>query len=177
MAKSEENIKVKIDDEKSIERLCSTTWQPIYKYVYFKVQNREEAEDITQETYIKAISYIQKNNIEIDNFISFLKTVSLNIIRDRWRKDKRKGSLINLDNLNPEETSIEDSTEIFAQREAIKNALNQLNEEQRLVIALRILKGYSVAETAIQMSKTESNVRVIQYRALQNLTKILKKED
>lgn len=163
-----------LETEKSIEQLCSATWETIYRYVYFKVQNREEAEDITQETYIKAISYIQKNDVKIDKFVSFLKTVSLNVIKDKWRKGKRQGSALNIDDINPKEISIEDHTQVMAQREIIQTALNFLNEEQRTVIDLRILKGYSVADTAKQMDKSEGNIRVLQHRALQNLTKIIK---
>ena len=37
-------------DHKSIEQICLTTWEPLYRFIYYKVQNREEAEDITQET-------------------------------------------------------------------------------------------------------------------------------
>lgn len=176
MIKSEKNIKTRINDEKSIEQLCSSTWETLYRYIYFKVQNREEAEDITQETYIKAISYIQKNNIKIESFISYLKVVSMNVLRDRWRKGKRKGIAINLDAINPEETAIDDPTESIAQTEVIENALKQLNREQHTVINLRIIKGYSVADTARLMDKKESNIRVLQHRALQNLTKVIKKD-
>jgi RNA polymerase sigma-70 factor, ECF subfamily len=176
MREAEENSIMKIDDEKSIEQLCSDTWESLYRFVYYKVQNREEAEDITQETYIKAISYIKKNNVKIDKVISFLKTVSLNVLRDKWRKGKRSGTAVNLDDINQEEASVDDTIEDMVQREVIQNALKQLNEEQRTVIELRILKGYSVADTARKMDKKETNVRVLQYRALQNLNKILKDE-
>lgn len=173
---TDKNIYLKVEDEKDIENLCSSSWEPIYRFVYFKVQNREEAEDITQETYIKAISYMQKNNVKIDKFISFLKTVSLNVLRDKWRKGKGHGHLVNIDDVNPDETAVKNPTEEVGQREMIQNALMMLNEEQRTVIDLRILKGYSVADTAKKMDKTERNVRVLQYRAIQNLTKILKNE-
>ena len=163
-----------LETEKSIEQLCNATWETIYRYVYFKVQNKEEAEDITQETYIKAISYIQKNDVKIDKFVSFLKTVSLNVIKDKWRKNKRQGSVVNLEEINPKEASVEDHTQIMAQREIMQTALELLNEEQRTVIELRIIKGYSVADTAKKMNKNEGNIRVLQYRALQNLTKIIK---
>lgn len=167
---------MKVEDEKSIERLCESTWMPLYRFVYYKVQNKEEAEDITQETYIKAISYMKKNDVKIDKIMGFLKTVSLNVLRDRWRKGKRQGTFINIEDINPEEASVEDPTEDLGQREAVENALKMLNEEHRLVIDLRILKGYSVADTAKKMDKTESNVRVLQHRAIQKLTKILKDE-
>lgn len=165
---------MKVDDEKLIEQLCSDTWEVIYRFVYYKVQNREEAEDITQETYSKAISYVQKNNVKIDNLINFLKTVSMNVLRDKWRKGKRQGTSINLDDINVEDQAIQDPTETMAKRELILNALELLNGEQREVINLRILKGYSVSDTAKKMGKTENNIRVLQYRALQKLTKILK---
>jgi RNA polymerase sigma-70 factor, ECF subfamily len=167
---------MKVEDEISIEKLCESTWEPLYRFVYFKVQNREEAEDITQETYIKAISYINRNDVKIDKFISFLKTVSLNVLRDKWRKGKRQGIATDIEDINPMEAAVEDPTEDIGQREIIENSLKQLNDEQRTVIELRILEGYSVAETAEKMDKTESNVRVLQYRALQKLTKILKNE-
>lgn len=167
---------MKVDDEKIIEQLCSNTWESVYRFVYYKVQNREEAEDITQETYSKAISYIKKNNSQIDSVVKFLKTVSINVIRDKWRKGKRQGTSINIDDINIEDQTIEDQTEVMAKRELILNALELLNEEQRKVIELRILQGYSVADTAKKMKKTESNIRVLQYRAIQKLTKILKKD-
>lgn len=165
--------KVQESGLKSIEEICASTWEPLYRYIYYKVQNREEAEDITQETFVKAISYMQKGSNRIEKYISFLKTVSLNVIRDRWRKKKHQGTNVNLDDINPEAISLEDSAEISAQRELIKDALNRLNEEQYKVIELRILKGYTVAETARIMNKTEGAVRVLQYRSLQALSIIL----
>jgi RNA polymerase sigma-70 factor, ECF subfamily len=162
---------------KSIEEICSSTWEPLYRYIYFKVQNREEAEDITQETYVKALPYIQKNRVNPDKYISFLKTVSLNIIRDRWRKNKRQGKNVNLEAVNPEETSIDDTTEASSQRSLIESALSKLTNDQRSVVTYRIIKGYSVAETAELMKKKEVNIRVLQFRALQALADILKEND
>lgn len=164
-------------DSKLIEEMCFSTWEPLYKFIYFKVQNREEAEDITQETYVKALSYIQKSNMKIEKYTAFLKTVSLNVLRDKWRKGKRQGVKVNLENINPNELSLEDTTEAFVDEELIKNALKDLKEEYRTVIKLRIIKGYSLAETAKIMDKKEGNVSVLQYRALQSLSKIFKENN
>jgi RNA polymerase sigma-70 factor, ECF subfamily len=173
---SDRNIKAQEGDSVFLEELCSSSWEHVYRFIYFKVQNREEAEDITQETFVKAISYLRKSNVKIDNYISFLKAISLNVLRDKWRKHKHHGTNINIEEINPEETATHDHTEATMQRTLIKNALELLNEEQRKVIELRILKGYSVADTAVRMNKNEGNIRVLQYRALQNLSKILHKE-
>ncbi|MGI6085794.1 MAG: RNA polymerase sigma factor [Acetivibrionales bacterium] len=162
-------------DTKAIEELCANTWEELYRFVYYRVQNREEAEDITQETYMKAISYLKNDNSSIRSDIAFLKTVSLNILRDKWRKSKRQGTCLNIDDISPVETAANDDTQISEHREIIISALNMLTEEQQFVIKLRIIKGYSVDETAGIMKKSKGAVRALQYRALHALNEILKK--
>ncbi|MCM3570522.1 RNA polymerase sigma factor [Neobacillus mesonae] len=159
----------------SIEDICNAAWEPVYRFIYYKVQNREEAEDITQETFAKAIPYLQKGRVHPEKYIGFLKTVSLNILRDLWRKKQRRGTTIDIDLSNPMESAASDHAENSTERIIIENALKQLTKEQRTVIELRILKGYSVADTARVMNKKEIAVRVMQHRALQALAAILKK--
>ncbi|MGI5921004.1 MAG: RNA polymerase sigma factor [Syntrophomonadaceae bacterium] len=160
-------------DLTAIEKLCLATWEPIYRFVYYKVQNREEAEDITQETYVKTLSYLQKNMIPQENFLGFMKTVSLNVIRDRWRQKKRGGVLVNFQEIMPEETAVRDQQNEIEQRLLLESALTKLSPEQQTILDLRIIKGYSVAETAKLVGKTEGAVRTAQYRALQALAQIL----
>lgn len=164
-------------DLNAIEEICSSTWEAVYRFIYYKVQNRQEAEDITQETYVRALSHLQNSKVKIEKYAGFLKTVSLNILRDKWRKKRSEGSNIDLEAINPMEVSVEDTTEASAQKALIRNALNSLNEEQRAIIELRIIKGYSTAECARIMNKKEGTIRVIQYRALKILAEILKDED
>jgi len=163
-------------DIKSIEEICSSTWEPLYRFIYHLVQNREEAEDITQETYVRALSKVQSGDTGIDRYVSYLKAVSLNIVRDRWRRKKRRGITISLDDAKPVDAAVENAEAEVLQRDFIESALNKLNEEQRSVIELRILKGYSVAETAKIMDKKDGTVRVIQYRALKNLAALMKSD-
>jgi RNA polymerase sigma-70 factor (ECF subfamily) len=175
MTEVEENKKV--EGVMTIEELCREYWEPLYSFVYYKVQNREEAEDITQETFVKAISYIQENRTKVENIIGFLKTVALNVLRDRWRKYKRRGNTGNLDDISQGYAAVNDYSESTVQRDLILHALSKLNEKQKSCIELRILQGYTVPETAQMMGISEGNVRVLQYRALQRLSKILKSDD
>lgn len=156
-----------------IERLCTDTWKELYCFIYYKVQNREEAQDITQETYARAISYLMQNDVEVFENRNYLKAISMNIIRDRWRAKKRKGNTLNLEDINPEEFAIEDFTDSVNDRAEIEKAIKQLTEEQQTVITLRIIRGYSVSVTARLMHKKEGTIRVIQYRALKELAKII----
>ncbi len=169
--------KAKEGDLKSIEQICLDTWGPLYRFIYFKVQNREEAEDITQETYVKTLTYLHEQKTPLENFLGYMKTVALNVLRDRWRQKKRRGITLNLEEINPEEWSGQDHQKTIAQRLQLENALAKLSADQRAVLDLRIIKGHSVAETAMLVGKTEAAVRTSQYRALQALSQLLDGND
>lgn len=142
-------------------------------FIYYKVQNREEAEDITQETYVKTLHYFQKYKAPQGNFLGFMKTVSLNVIRDRWRQKQRVGVLVDIQNVNPVDMVSGDQQNDIAQRLLLESALAKLGQEQRTILNLRIIKGYSVAETAKLIGKSEGAVRTAQHRALQTLARII----
>ncbi|NMA63241.1 MAG: RNA polymerase sigma factor [Syntrophomonadaceae bacterium] len=164
-------------DINSIELVCSDMWEPLYRFIYFKVQNREEAEDITQETFVRLLTYVQEQRVSVGNLPGFLKTAALNILRDRWRQKQRRGIPINFEKINPVEVASMAEQRAVAQRLQINNALEKLSTEQRKVLELRIIKGYSVAETARLTGKTQAAVRTSQHRALKALAEILDDND
>jgi len=163
------------DNRDMIERLCADTWRELYRFIYYKVQNREEAEDITQETYVKAISFLNGNDVTILECLKYLKFIAMNVIRDQWRSKKRRNS-INIEDVNPEEVALEDFADSLTEKNRLEEAINRLTKEQQTVIELRIVKGYTVAETAKLMVKTEGAVRVMQLRAVKALAKLLETE-
>ncbi|SHO51461.1 RNA polymerase sigma factor [Anaerocolumna xylanovorans] len=168
-----ERIGSEAEIRKWIEKLCLDTWREVYRYIYYKVGNREEAEDITQETYARAMVYLKKEYAVVENYSAYLKAIALNIVRDEWRKQKKEPVSINIEELDLEGQE-EDFTRTLEQRRALKDAMESLKEEQRRVVELRILKGYSVKETAVILKKKESHIRVLQLRALEKLAGILK---
>ena len=97
-----------------IEELCSGTWKEVYRFIYYKVGNREEAEDITQETYAKALDYLKRDSAVIDNYPNFLKTIAINILRDQWRKNHRMGIRLELEDIHEKELATEDFAESSA---------------------------------------------------------------
>jgi len=161
----------------SIEQICLATWEPLYRFIYYRVQNREEAEEITQDTYVKTLTYLQKHKYNPESFTGLLKTIALNLVRDRWRQKKRRGVTCSLEEPISIDKEAIDEQKYITERLQIEDALAKLSTEQRTIIDLRIIKGYSVAETAKQVKKTEAAVRTTQYRALQTLKRILYKND
>lgn len=161
-------------DDSFLEDICQKTWKELYRFIYYRVQNREEAEDITQETYVKAISYLNKNEIRIIEYNNYFKAIAINIIRDHWRARKRKGYPLNIEDINPEEIAADDFSDHVDNRALIEKAMESLTSDQQTVITLRIIKGFSAAETAKLMHKKESTVRVLQFRAIKALAENIK---
>lgn len=169
--------KAKQGDLKAIEQLCSATWEPLYRYIYYKVQNREEAEDITQESYVKMLKYFHKHQAAQDNFLGLIKTIALNVIRDRWRQKQRRGTEVHYEDINPVEAAESDHQKAVTQRLQLEKAMAELSADQQAILELRIVKGYSAAETAKLVGKTEAAVRTAQHRALQALAQLLEIND
>ncbi len=165
------------NEGKYFETLCADNWKELYRFVYYKVQNREEALDITQEAYARAMAYRKGNGEKVIDYSSYLRTISLNIIRDNWRQNKRRGKLQNIEEVSPEVMAVGDFTELAAERTILKEALSRLTPEQREVVELRIIKGYSVMEAAKIMARKEGTIRVLQYRAVKALSEILKESE
>lgn len=155
-------------------------WRQLYRYIYARVQNREEAEDLTQEAYSRAIAgatgrgrAAQAEEAVGDGPPSrwYLRTVALNLIRDRWRRNRAHGVEVPL-----EETLLQgpDDADEAISRAWVRELLARLPEEQRTVLELRVVAGRSRAETARRMGKTETAVRGLQYRALQSLRSLMR---
>jgi RNA polymerase sigma-70 factor, ECF subfamily len=145
---------------------------PIYRYVYSKVGNREEAEDLTSIIFLKAIRNIDYT-LNPQSTRNWLFQVARTTIADYWRVHYRlvTGSLEVLleagwegPTENEEEPfELSSSTEDYVQR-----LLQALPERDREVLTCRFLLGLSIRETAGRMGVTEGNAKVLQFRALKH---------
>jgi len=155
-----------------IEKICIDHWKELYRFISYKVHNREAAEDLTQETFIKAISYLKDHDIEILEYNSYLKAIAMNLIRDEWRKTSKKKIPLKLEDIHPEELSVDDFSQSVGEHAEIEAAISRLSKDQQMVINLRIVKGYSVVETAKILNKKKGTIRVLQFRAVKELARI-----
>lgn len=160
-------------NRQSLNQLVSLYWQPLYRYIYFKVRHKEEAEELTQETLLKAVAYLPKFEERGIPFRSFLIRIATNLVTDYWRKKARGGDVLPLTEAvahsnaeGPDELAILEERKIIIQK-----AIETLPEEQKKVIQLRLLEGRSIKEAAGVMQKTEGALKMLQQRALQNIRK------
>jgi len=140
----------------------------IYRYVYSKVGNREEAEDLTAQIFMKAVRSVDTER-GAQSMQKWLFQVARTTIADYWRSYYRI-STSSLDQLleigwegpADEEPAAMDSTPT----EHVQHILQALPEHYREVLTCRFLLNLSIRDTANRMCLTEANVKVLQFRAL-----------
>jgi RNA polymerase sigma-70 factor (ECF subfamily) len=135
----------------------------IFKYIYGMVQNRAEAEDLLQDTFIKVM---KAKNKDIRNWKSYLITVARNTVYDHWRKRKNKFSLDLFDNLRTKNKDIELKLDI---EKGIKNLSPKLKE----VIILREINGLDYNEIADVLEIEKGTVKSRLSRARDELKNFL----
>jgi len=140
----------------------------IYRYVYSKVGNREEAEDLTSQIFLKAVRGIDTHR-GAQSMQKWLFQVARTTIADYWRAHYRvaTGSLDALQDAGWEGPA-EDAPAVLGSQpqDRVRRILQALPEHYREVLTCRFLLNLSVRETAVRMNLTEANVKVLQFRAL-----------
>jgi RNA polymerase sigma-70 factor (ECF subfamily) len=140
----------------------------IYRYVYSKVGNREEAEDLTSQIFIKAIRGVDTERGP-RSMQKWLFQVARTTIADYWRVYYRVSinSLEELLEAGWEGPAEEEATAVGSRpMERVQRVLQALPEHYREVLTCRFLFNLSIKETALRLGLTEANVKVLQFRAL-----------
>ncbi|MBM4762161.1 RNA polymerase sigma factor SigX [Bacillus sp. B15-48] len=150
--------------------------QELYRFLFYMVKNREQAEDLVQEVYIrvmKAYDRFEGNSSEKTWLFSIAKNVAI----DYFRKQKGWKQRI-LEKLDFSTVQVKDNMplpdEITQQREEIQmiyQCLDECTVDQKMVILLRYVHDLSISETAESLSWTESKVKTTQHRAIKALKK------
>ena len=137
---------------------------PIYRYVYARVGNRPDAEDITSAVFVKALPRLQAG-VSSGEVRAYLLTTARTCLADHWRRHYD----VDIDDVpdemlaSPEE---DDTPDDGSRRRRAHAILERLPEHYRRVLELRFLRGYSIRETAHEMSLSIANIKTLQLRAL-----------
>src|SRR5436305_5479861 len=133
----------------------------IYQYIYSRVGNRPDAEDLTAQVFMKAINGM-RSDVSVPELRSWLYRVAQTTLADHWRHYYAE-DIAELEEDVSKPPAARENPEAIQRVDAV---MATLPESYRRVLELRFLKGYSVRETAHELSLTETNVKVLQFRAL-----------
>lgn len=147
----------------------------VYRYIYYRVGGRATAEDLTSETFLRALRRIGTFTWQGRDFGAWLVTIARNLVADhfkssRFRLEITTGEMLDA---NEVESSPEDSVLESLSNAALLEAVRKLNPQQQECVTLRFLQGLSVAETARIMGKNEGAIKTLQYRAVRTLARLL----
>lgn len=173
-----ELIKNAIEGESSAFGLLYDYYQPrIYRFIFFKVGQKEEAEDLTHEVFLSAWQNIRSYKNRGFPFSSWLYQIARNRIIDYYRTRK---SDIGLEEIDPEKFSVPPSvystTEEKLELEKLINSIRKLKPEYQDVIIMRFIEDMPIKEVAAFFKKSEGAVKILQHRAIAELKKLIEKK-
>lgn len=148
----------------------------VYRHIYYRVGNEQDAEDLTQQVFLKAWQAIDRYKRKASPFIAWLMTISHNVVVDFYRTRKDKSYLEAEVLADGSALSPEGAAEASFEQQRLRRAILQLGGDEQQVVILRFIEGLEFAEIASVLKKKEGNVRVILHRALIKLRSILEKE-
>jgi len=161
-------------EPEAFAQLYEAHFDKMHRYIVLRVRNQADAEDLTQQVFLKALESIGSYRWRGMPFSSWLFRIAHNQVVDHFRKRRKEKRTLPLDEART--VSGADPALLAEQRlrlEQLAVAYQQLTEAQREVISLRLAGGLSVAETAKVMGKSEGAVKVLQHDALVKLRRIL----
>ncbi len=163
----------KEDDANALEKLCEYVYPRIYSYIYYRVNHREDAEDLTSGVVLKVVKALKEQK---GNFHAWIYRIAKNAIIDFYRR-RAVRSEVSLSEIPGEvpDKSVPFSEQVFTQ-EKLRQGLHSLTEDQKQVILLRFIEGYSNDEVAKIMGKSVGAIKVLQFRALKSLREYFRKK-
>ncbi|MEV6695510.1 sigma-70 family RNA polymerase sigma factor [Micromonospora sp. NPDC051196] len=150
----------------------------VFRFVYFRVGNRQLAEDLTADTFLHGLKRIGNFTWHGRDLGAWLVTIARNLVEDHFRSGRSRlevttGDVTDADRdrrpeRNPEAWIVDHITD-----PVLLTAVRRLSPEQQKCIVLYFLQGFSVAEAARAMRKSEGAFRALQYRAVRTLARLL----
>ena len=149
----------------------------VYRYVYYRVGSSQLAEDLTSETFLRALRRLSSFTWQGRDVGAWFVTIARNLIADHYKSSRYKLEMTTddvaesgapLTQEGPENAVLE-----AMQNKVLLEAVKKLNPEQQECIVLRFLQGLSVAETAQAMGKNDGAIKALQYRAIRSLGRLL----
>lgn len=182
MIEDENELRLIVDKARNHDReafgmIYDMFYDRIYKYVFFKVGNMTEAEDLASQTFAGALKTISNFSWRGSTFASWLFRIANNVVVDYFR---RQGRVMN----EPIEEHLEIVADVDPAKAAIDNltfekvqtAIAKLPKDQQQVVILKYMSNLSNKEAAQVLDRTIGAVKALQFRALENLRIILGSE-
>lgn len=153
----------------------------IYRFIFFKINTVEEAQDLTSEVFLKVWQYIYNNKGKIENLNAFLYQTARNIVIDHYRKNSRNETSYNeeIAYMVPDPRQEEMILNIHKKTEfeGIEKIVKKLRDEYKEIVILKYIEELDDREIAKILNKSKGAVRVLIHRALNKIRETINSEE
>ena len=147
----------------------------IQRYICYRTSNPLLAEDLTSETFLRALRAIDTFTWQGRDIGAWLVTIARNLVADYYKSSRHRMEFLTGEMFDPDEIEPSPEEVVLGRMvdEVMLDALARLNEQQRECVTLRFLRGYSVVQAADAMDKSVGNLKGLQFRAVRTLRQLL----
>lgn len=166
-------------DPEAYGKLYDLYIEKIYRFILFKVNNREEAEDLTSDVFLKVWNYLLgEKGKEVTSVSGLFYSVARNVVIDFYRQRAKKPtcSLDQVLELASDDGREKEKKEAKQDITALLKSLESLKQDYQEIILLRYIDELSIKEIAIIIGKSSTNVRVLLHRAIKKLQELHEKK-
>lgn len=165
---------VKNGDTDAFGMLYEQYAEVIFRYIYSHLESRLDAEDLTEDIFMRAWKALPKYDERGLPFSAFLFRIARNSLIDYYRQRKAVQSLDDIE-IQSRDPGLEEAVDVHIENHDLKKSMAGLREDYRNVLVFRFLSGLSPEETAQVMQRSVGAVRVLQHRALCALKDLLER--
>jgi len=147
----------------------------VYRFLYYRTRSSTLAEDLTSETFFRALRSMNGFRWQGKDFGAWLMTIARNLATDHFKAGRTRLELTTEDmSLHDDATDGPESAVLAGlTNEVLMQALTELPAEQRDCLVMRFLQGMSIAETAAVLGRSDGAVKQLQLRGVRNLAKLM----
>ena len=147
----------------------------VFRFIYYRVNDRALAEDFTSETFLRALRRISTITYQGRDIGAWFVTIARNIVLDHMKSARHRLEVTTADSPESDDhaPSPENAVLSTLTNERLMAAVAQLGEEQRECVLLRFIQGFSVSETAMVMGKNDGAIKALQHRAIRKLAELV----
>jgi RNA polymerase sigma-70 factor (ECF subfamily) len=171
--KSDLLIRVRQNDHQALTEVYDLYSDALFAYAYQQVGKAQQAEDLVSETFSRFLNALERGGGPKEHLRAYLYRITHNLITDQFRKEVPPSIELDEDQLPEEGAGPEKILDDLEGAERVRKALRLITPEQRQVIVLRFLEGWSGPEIARAMDKSLGSVKALQHRGLAALQRIL----
>lgn len=142
--------------------------EKIYRFIYWRVQHKETAEDLTSQVFMKALNQIDSYDETKSTFATWIYRIARNTVIDHYRTMKQSVDIDDYWSLS-DTVDIARDAEVRDKLQEVDQYLSHLSADQREIVLLRVWHGFSYKEIAELIGKTEASCKMVFSRVMTKL--------